>query len=205
MKAAAHEFSRFGYADSSMERVANAVWSSVGEGSPAGGVSAGAAYSRPELHHLFRSKEELALAVVPWFEKTWYQEVGHLLAEHADPVRALLAVARAHAAFCRKGMPPFLTALRAEFDGRDHPVGHAVNEAIGHVIDDTQRLIAAGRTSGAIPPGPPPRSLALGFLGVIYGLGIIHLSGPDSSDDALAERGILGLLGVVSPTSSTGI
>jgi hypothetical protein len=88
-----------------------------------------------------------------------------------------------------------MMTLRAEFEGRDHPVGRAVQEAIGRVIDDSTRLIAAGRTSGAIPPGPPPRELAHAYVGGVEGL-VIYLAGQEPYDVELAERAALGILGL---------
>ena len=200
LKAAAHEFSRCGYADSELERVANEVWESVEEGSTAGDLSAGAVNARPELHHLFRSKEELALAVVHWMEEAWYEEVGYLFADEADPVGALLAVARGHAVFCRE-FPPVATTLRAEFEGLDHPVGRAINQALERFIDNAARLITTGRRSGAIPPGPPPRELALGYLGALDWI-VTTLRGQAPSDALLAEKAALGLLGLAPPKDS---
>lgn len=194
LTAAANEFMRFGYADSSMERVANEVWS-VEAGSTAEEVSPGATYSRPELYPLFASKEELALAVVKFLEETWYDEVGYLFADEDDPVGALLGVARGHAHFCRKDVPPALTTLRAEFEGRDHPVGRAVNKVFGRVTDDTIRLINTGRRSGAIPPGPPPRELALAYLGALDWV-VRTLRGQAPYDALLAEKAASGLLGL---------
>ena len=194
LKAAALEFSRVGYADSALERVANEVLSSVGEGSSAGDLSAGAVYARPELYPLLRSKEELALAVVQWMEEAWYEEVGYLFADEADPVGALLAVARGHAVFCRT-MAPVGTTLRAEFEGRDHPVGRAINQAIGRFIDNAARLITTGRRSGAIPPGPPPTELALAYLGVLDWV-VTTLRGQAPFDAQLAEKAASGLLGL---------
>ena len=194
-KAAANEFLRYGYADSSMERVANEVWSSVEAGSTAGDASAGAASSRPDLYPLFASKEELALAVVRFLEETWYDEVGYLFADEDDPVGALLAVARGHAVFCRNDVPPALATLRAEFEGRDHPVGRAVNRVFRRAIDDTIQLIITGRRSGAIPPGPPPRALALAYLGALDWV-VKTLRGQAPYDALLAEKAAMGLLGL---------
>jgi AcrR family transcriptional regulator len=179
--------------------VANEVWSPVEEGSTAE-LSAGAVYARPELYHLFRSKEELALAVVQWFEETWYEEVGYLSADESDPVGALLAVARGHAVFCRNDVPPVLTTFRAEFEGRDHPVGRAVKETIERIVDDTVRLMTAARRSGAIPPGPPPRELALAYLGALDGVAK-SLRGQAPYDAVLAEKAALGLLGLAPAAS----
>ena len=198
LKVAAHEFFCFGYADSALERVADEVWSSVEEGPNAGDLSAGAVYARPELYHLLRSKEELALAVVRWEEETWYDEVGYLFADEADPVGALLAVARGHALYCRE-VPP-LTTLIVEFEGQDHPVGRAANQALGRIIDDTVRLITMGRRSGAIPPGPPPQELALAYLGALDWV-VKTLRGQAPFDAMLAEKAALGLLGLAPAPS----
>ena len=185
LEAAAQGISRYGYTNLVLERVAN-----------------DAGYSRGALYHQFANKEELALAVVKWVEETWYQDVGQRFAVDADPVGTLLAVARDNSVYVRHGVSGVVAALRAEFHGSEHPVGSAVNALVGRVVDDATRLISAGRESGAIPPGPPPRTLALGFVGVIEGLGI-HLSGQAPYDVQLAERAARGVLGLPpSPGSS---
>ena len=202
LKVAAHEFSRFGCADSVLARVENKVQSSPEDGPTAGDLSAGAVYARPELYHLFRSKEELALAVVQWMEETWYEEVGYLLANETDPVGALLAVARGHAHFSPTVLPVVM-ALSTEFEGRDHPVLRAVNQAHGRFIGDTVRLIKAGRRSGAIPPGPPPKVLALAYLGALNSI-VNTLRGHAPYDAQLAEKVALGVLGLAPASDSAG-
>lgn len=141
LSAAAQKISRYGYTDMVLEHVAS-----------------DAGYTRGALYHLFASKEELALAVVEWVSKSWYDDVGFLFAQETDPLGTLLAVARETAVYCRRDVARVLTRLRTEFSGIDHPVGHAAEEALERVVADTIRLIAAGRRTGAIPPGPPPRS-----------------------------------------------
>ena len=108
------------------------------------------------LHHLFPTKEELALAAVEWAEKTWYDTLGYLFSREADPVGALLAVARGHAVYSRDHVFPVMSTLRAEFEGSDHPVGRAVNEILERFVDNTIRLIIAGRRSGRSPRDPHP-------------------------------------------------
>lgn len=147
------------------------------------------------LHDLFATKEDIALAVVEWAEKTWYDTLGHLFAKEADPVGALLEVARGHAVYSRDHVFPVMTTLRAEFEGSDHPVGRAVNEVLERFVDNTIRLINAGRRNGTIPPGPPPRQLSLAYLGALSWV-VKSLSGHAPFDALLAERAVAGVLGV---------
>ena len=185
LEAAARGLSRDGYANLVLERVARE-----------------AGYTRGALYHLFANKEDLALAVVAWVEETWYAEVGHLLADNADPVGALIAVARGHAVLCRRDVARVMTTLSVEFSGQDHPVGRAVKRVGGRLVADCTRLITAGRSNGTIPPGPPPRALALGYLGAIEGL-TIQLAGRAPFDVQLAERVVVGLLGLPAAPAST--
>jgi AcrR family transcriptional regulator len=184
--AASQEVAVYGYADMLVERVASE-----------------AGYTRGALYHLFACKQDLALALVQWAEETWYEEVGHLFDDDADPVGALLAVARGHAIYCRTDLGLAIASLSVEFRGRDHPVGRAVKEALGRLVNHAIRLIKAGRQSGAIPPGPPPRVLALAYLGVINSSVARPLRGQASFDTLLAERAVLGVLGL-PPTLETG-
>ncbi len=184
LEAAARGLSRHGYANLLLERVASE-----------------AGYSRGALYHLFAGKEDLALAVVRWVEQSWYAEVGKRFAEDADPVAALIAVARGHAVYCRRDVARVMMTLRVEFSGQDHPVGRAVEEVARRLVADCSRLIIAGRRSGAIPPGPPPRVLALAVLGALEGL-MISIAGRAPLDEVLAERVVVGLLGL--PPGSKG-
>jgi hypothetical protein len=141
----------------------------------------------------------LVLAVVEWVEQRWQDELGHLFTDESDPVATLVEIARGYAVYCRNEKSRVMMTLRAEFEGRDHPVGRAVQEALDRVVDSNAQLIIAGRNIGAIPPGPPPHELALAFVGGIDGL-VIHLAGQEPFDVQLAERAALGLLGLVPPT-----
>ena len=187
LESAARGLSRDGYANLVLER-----------------VSAEAGYTRGALYHLFEDKEALALAVVAWVSETWQEEVGRLDQREADrapdPVAALVALARGHAVYCRRDVARVLTTLRVEFSGRDHPVGRAVEEVTELLVRHLARLVAAGRRSGAIPPGPPARTVALAAAGAIEGM-IIQLAGKRPHDERLAERVMLGILGLGGPAA----
>jgi AcrR family transcriptional regulator len=178
LEAAARGLSRHGYSNLVLERVA-----------------ADAGYSRGALYHLFAGKEDLALAVVEWVRESWYAEVGSLFAHATDPVSTLLAVARGHAVFCRRDVARVMITLRVEFGGDDHPVGRKIRQVERELFADCARLIAAGRRTGAIPPGPPVRAMARGYLGAIEGL-VINVGGQAPHDAALAERAARGVLGL---------
>jgi AcrR family transcriptional regulator len=166
-------------------------------------VAKDAGYTRGALYHIFAGKEDLAFAVVEWVGKSWYDEVGFLLATESDPVGTLTSVARETAVYCRHDVGSVLTRLRTELFGLDHPVGRAAERAFAHMVDDTSRLIAAGRETGAIPPGPPPRVLALAYLGSMEGV-VDQLAGQEPFDALCAERATLGVLGLAPTPDSTG-
>jgi hypothetical protein len=113
----------------------------------------------------------------------------------ADPVQTLLAVARAHAVYCRRDIARVLVTLRVEFTGQDHPIGRAITEVVDRLLANCTELIAAGRTSGAIPPGPPPRDAASALLAALESVPI-QLAGRAPHDTELAERVVRGLLGL---------
>ncbi|WP_346149737.1 TetR/AcrR family transcriptional regulator [Nonomuraea recticatena] len=178
LEAAARGLSTYGYANLVLERVASE-----------------AGYTRGALYHLFANKEELALAVVRWVEESWNAEVGRLADEEADPVEALLLMARGHAVYCRRDVAGVLMTLRMEFAGQDHPVGRAIAEIVDRVLAVCADRIAAGRATGAIPPGPPPQQTADAYLGALEGV-TIPLAGHAPYDVELAERAVRGVLGL---------
>ena len=178
LESAARGLSRYGYSNLLLEQVAR-----------------DAGYTRGALYHQFASKEDLALAVLKWVEETWYAEVGALATTAADPGEALIALARGHAVFCRRDIARVMIVLRVEFTGQEHPVGKEVHEGLGRLLDECTRLITAARRSGAIPPGPPPRVMALAYLGAVEGL-VINLAGQAPFDEQLVENAARGVLGL---------
>lgn len=158
-------------------------------------VAAEAGYTRGALYHQFAGKEELALAVVEWVEQTWYEQLGHLVAGEGDAVETLLDIARGHAVFCRRDIARVMMTLRVEFSGQDHPVGRAVGAVVRRLVGEVTELVQAGRGAGTIPPGPPPRVVALAYLGAVEGL-VISVGGRQPFDADLAERAARGVLGL---------
>jgi AcrR family transcriptional regulator len=161
-------------------------------------VAREAGYTRGALYHQFRDKQDLTLSVFAWVLETWDQEVGVLVEAQTEPVEALLALARGHAVFCRRDIARVAVALRVEFAGQDHPIGHQVEEAHGLLLARCTELIEAGRAAGAIPSGPPTRAVALALIGAIEGT-TIALEGQAPSDELLAARAAAGVLGLAPP------
>lgn len=177
LESAARGISRYGYGNLVLERVA-----------------AEAGYTRGAIYHQFAGKEELSLAVVEWVSEGWLAEVARPAEALADPLQALLALARGHAVYCRRDIARVLASLRVEFGGRDHPVGAAVEAAYETLLKLCGDLIVAARHGGTISGGPPPRTMALAFVGAVEGL-VMQLYGHAPDDELLAERAVLGLLG----------
>ena len=178
LEAAARGLSRYGYGNLNLERVASE-----------------AGYTRGALYHQFRDKQDLALAVIDWVDETWREEVGPLADLENDPAAALIAIARGHALYCRRDVARVATALRFDFQDRDHPVGRRLEEVSEGFITRCTRLIRAGRRIGTIPPGPPARTVALAFFGALEGT-VIQVAGLAPHDEALAARAAAGVLGL---------
>jgi AcrR family transcriptional regulator len=177
LEAGARGFSRYGYGNVVLEKVA-------GE----------AGYTRGALYHLFAGKEELALAVVDWVADTWEGEVWEPAQRANAPVDVLIALARGHIVFCRRDIARVMMALRVEFDGREHPVGAKVTEIGKDLATRFGAVVSAGRRDSSIPPGPPAKMLGAAITAAVEGLAI-HLAGA-AHDEMMAERMVRGLLGV---------
>jgi AcrR family transcriptional regulator len=178
LESAARGLSRYGYGNLVLEDVARE-----------------AGYTRGALYHQFKDKEDLALAVIEWVHDNWMREVGEAAAQQNDPVADLLMLARGHAVFCRGDIARVVMALRMEFTGREHPVARKTEQIWETGVKRCSRLINAGRKAGSIPPGPPPRAMALALLGALEG-SVIALNGHAPHDETLAARAVAGVLGV---------
>src|SRR4030088_603951 len=152
LESAARGLSRYGYGNLVLEQVAR-----------------DAGYTRGALYHQFKDKQELALAVLQWADETWQREVGAVASQESDPVAALLAMARGHAVLCRRDIARVAMALRVEFSGQEHSIGRELQQVQAGLVKRLVRLINAGRQDGSIPPGPPPRAVALALIGALEG------------------------------------
>ena len=177
LEAGARGFSRYGYGNLVLEKVAG-----------------DAGYTRGALYHLFTGKEELAVAVVDWVADTWEREVWAPAQRAGTPVDILVALARGHIVFCRRDIARVMMALRVEFDGREHPVGTKVADIGKDLAMRFGAVISTGRRDGSIPAGPPAKTLGAAVTAAVEGLAI-HLAGAPH-DEAMAERMVRGLLGV---------
>ncbi|MGK5529769.1 TetR/AcrR family transcriptional regulator [Streptomyces sp. URMC 129] len=180
LESAARGLSRYGYGRLRLEQVAR-----------------DAGYTRGALYHQFKDKQDLTLAAIAWVVETWLREVGRSVEREADPVAALLTLARGHAVYCRRDVARMPVALRLEFSGQDHPVGREVERGYAALVSRCDHLIAAGRATGAIPPGPPTGILALAVVGALEGT-VIALAGQAPHDEQLAARAVAGVLGLGS-------
>ena len=178
LEAAARGLSRSGYGNLVLEEVARE-----------------AGYTRGALYHQVKDQEDLALAVVAWADRTWQQEVGEAAKHEADPVEALLALARGHAVLCRRDVARVAMALRLEFSGQEHPIARALDEVSAGLVKRCARLITAGRRAGSIPPGPPAKTVAQAFVGALEGT-VIAVAGQAPHDELLAARAAAGVLGL---------
>ena len=177
LEAGARGFSRYGYGNVILEKVA-----------------AEAGYTRGALYHQFSGKDELAVAVVDWVAETWEHEVWEPARRRDTPVDIVVALARGHIVFCRRDIARVMMALRVEFDGREHPVGTKVADIGRDLAKRFGTVISEGRRDGSIPPGPPAKTLGAAVTAAVEGLAI-HLAGA-KDDEAMAERMVRGLLGV---------
>jgi AcrR family transcriptional regulator len=178
LESAARGLSRYGYGNLILERVAS-----------------DAGYTRGALYHQFKDKQDLALAVIDWVDRTWIEEVGRLVERQSDPVVALIVLARGHAVYCRRDVARVAMALRLEFSGQDHPVGRHLEAVTDGLVKRCTRLIGAGRKAGTIPSGPRARVVALAFMGALEGA-VIELAGQAPHDELLAARVAAGVLGL---------
>lgn len=179
LESAARGLSRHGYGNLTLEQVAS-----------------DAGYTRGALYHQFNGKEDLALAVVKWVASTWEHEVWEPAhRETDDPVALLAALARGHVIYCRRDVARVIMALRVEFAGREHPVGETIERIIHGNARRFATLITAGREAGSIPDGPPADVLAIAGIAAMEGIAI-QIAGDTPDDELIAERAMLGILGV---------
>ncbi|MCT4356808.1 TetR/AcrR family transcriptional regulator [Streptomyces sp. Je 1-79] len=187
LESAARGLSRHGYSNLVLEQVAR-----------------DAGYTRGALYHQFKDKQDLALAVSEWVFEAWDREVGHHVEREPDPLAALLTLARAHTAFCRRDIARVAVALRLEFSGQDHPIGHQVEAGYRALVDLCTGRVEAGRAAGAIPAGPPAGDVALAYVGALEGTSIA-LAGRVPDDASLVVAAVSGALGLDPRTTHSSV
>jgi hypothetical protein len=121
--------------------------------------------------------------------------VGELAEGEPNVAAGLLAMARAHAVYCRRDLARAMMALRIEFSGKDHPVGRTIDEMGKAGVKYCAQLIEAGRRDGSIPPGLPAKVVASAWLGAMEGV-VIALAGRAPHDEELVARATAGVLGL---------
>lgn len=186
LESAARGLSRHGYANLKLEEVAR-----------------DAGYTRGALYHQFKGKEDLALAVLRWVDETWWPEVGAQAEDQPSAAAGLLALARAHAVYCRRDIARAMMTLRIEFSGKDDPVGRTIDGMGKTLFKYCAQLIETGRREGSIPPGPPAMVVASAWLGAMEGV-VIALAGNAPHDEELVARATAGVLGLEGPPASGG-
>ena len=183
LESAARNLSRYGYGNLNLERVARE-----------------AGYTRGALYHQFSDKEDLVLAVLAWVDRTWQEDAARLIQRDQTPAAELLAMARAHAIYCRRDVARFAMALRLEFSGQDHPVGREIERVSESGVRRAAKLIRAGRRDGSIPPGPPAQTTARALMSALEGA-VIGAAGRAPHDEVLAARAVAGVLGLDPPAA----
>ncbi|MFB7369724.1 TetR/AcrR family transcriptional regulator [Streptomyces sp. NPDC056222] len=187
LESAARGLSRYGYSNLVLEQVAR-----------------DAGYTRGALYHQFKDKQDLALAVSEWVFEMWDREVGRHVERESDPLAALLTLARAHTVFCRRDIARVAVALRLEFAGQDHPIGHQVETGYRQLLDLCTGYIEAGRAAGTIPAGPPAGDVALAYVGALEGTSIA-LAGRVPDDASLVVAAVAGALGLDPRTTHSSV
>ncbi len=178
LESAARGLSRYGYGNLALEQVASE-----------------AGYTRGALYHQFADKDDLVLAVLGWVDRTWREDAARHIAAGLSPADELIALARAHAIYCRRDVARFAMALRLEFAGQDHPVGREIERVSETGVRRAAKLIKAGRSDGSIPPGPPVQTTAKVLMSALEGA-VIGAGGRPPHDEELAARTVAGVLGL---------
>jgi AcrR family transcriptional regulator len=154
-----------------------------------------AGYSRGAIYHLYRNKDELAIAALAWIVKAWEAQVLPLLDAATDPVRALYTIAAQHAIFCRRDVARVAMSLRYEYTDPQHPVGAAIEAEYQELYEMVRTYIESAQTAATIGRDVPSPMLAEAFVGVLEGV-VIAARGQEPLDAVLAVRSVAGVLGL---------
>lgn len=156
-------------------------------------VTKEAGYTRGAFYHQFANKQALAEAAIDREFRYWQKVVGVPAIEDSDPAHALVQMARNHAIFCRRPVARLLTTLRAEFHGRDDPIGATIESFTIGGIAFIAELIRRAQEAGTISATTEPQVLATAYFGALEGIAIA-LSDTPPDDEELAARVVAGLL-----------
>ena len=159
-----------------------------------------AGVSRSNLYYHFRSKEDLAVAVID----AWLEDVSRAVLEPAlatdgltplGRVRAVVdgLITRLDADNCRGGCP-FGTLANSEAEHNDR-FRQKLVETFDSFAALLEKLYADAAACGELPPAaPPPTQLAAGTLGLIQGGYLLSKTYGDITPMRLAADGWMDLL-----------
>lgn len=126
--------------------------------------------SQGALFRHFPTKDAIWRDVMNWVSDRLFERIDKVAGGVSDPVAALEAMFMAHIAFVAEhpGVPRILMGQLQRTGAT--PAKQAAHTLTSNYATRLRRILAAGRSSGALPAGLDEAAAATLFLGMIQGL-----------------------------------
>ena len=146
---------------------------------------------KASIHHHFRTKEDLALALVAAYEARYDEALDAILAESGDGVARIEAYGRLYLLGVEAGLGCLCAALAVELETLPEPLRREVARFFDKHIAWLERVLAAGVADGSIRRGVDPRACARMVVATLEGALLLErlLAGPEGFGSTLTALG----------------
>lgn len=124
---------------------------------------------KASIHHHFRTKEDLAVALVAAYDARYDEALAAILAETADGVARIEAYGRLYLTGVEKGLGCLCAALAVELDTLPEPVRVDIARFFDKHISWLEQILAAGLADGSIRANVDPAASARMVVATLEG------------------------------------
>lgn len=146
---------------------------------------------KASIHHHFRTKEDLALALVAAYDARYDEALAAILAETADGMARIEAYGRLYLIGVEKGLGCLCAALAVELDTLPEAVRAEIARFFGKHIAWLEKILAEGVAGGSIRASVDPAASARMVVATLEGALLLErlLAGPEGFGSTLKALG----------------
>lgn len=146
---------------------------------------------KASIHHHFRTKEDLARALIAAYDARYDAALDAILAQTADGAARIEAYGRLYLGGVEQGLGCLCAALAVELETLPEGLRRAIAAFFDKHISWLTRVLAEGQANGSIRPGLDPQAHARMVVAMLEGALLLErfLAGPEGFGKALVALG----------------